>query len=371
MKKLSIFKIFLCFAILILATCMSACTDDNVKFLLDMDTKQLTINVPTDKLSDDVESKVSEYESIRFEKGKTSSDIVLDLSDQSGEAESQNEIMNVVASLLPEYSHYLNGLFISVEKNFFGTSLFGSEYFSFLIKSPLKVSVPLEIVFSENFLFNGNESVLDKSRGKYVLSTRLDLESDKNQFEMQYNTCNYKSVNIEIDITDDSPMVLYHISYDTKEAESIKNQLTAIGMTVEYCDGARATFSETFETCDDFKHVFPIRTFTLFDAVTTVDYQFSSFFSDKCNVTFIFKDMNNENVSLVIKSQEKTEFMLIQNGNRTDSKGDSINVNLHGDVEIHAEYDNARWFESTTSILTIVVIVLVLLALIYLVKKKF
>ena len=62
---------------------------------------------------------------------------------------------------------------------------------------------------------------------------------------------------------------------------------------------------------------------------------------------------------------------MIKNGERVDREGDELNVELYGDVEIRAEYDNARWFESTTSILTIVIISIVLVALIYLVKKKF
>lgn len=371
MKKLSIFKILLCVAILVSVIGMSACSEEDIKFTLDMDEKRLTIEVPTNKLAEDAETKLSEYESIGLKKGTVSSNITIDLSNQTSEKESQNAVMNAVAAVLPDYNSYLTGLSISIEKNFFGTSLFGSEYLSIAVNSPLQVSVPFEVVFSKDFMFNGAESALDKNSNRYILSTKLDLVSGHNKFEMQYNTCDYKSIDIEIDITDDSPMVLYHIVYDAKDAEAIRNQLTSIGMTVESCDKSRASFSESFETCDDFRHVFPIRTFALFDAVITVDYQFSSFFSDKCSVSFVFKDMNNGNISLTIKSQENTNFMLIKNGERVDREGDELNVELYGDIEIRAEYDNARWFESTTSILTIVIIAIVLVALIYLVKKKF
>lgn len=371
MHKSFLIKITVLTAIMAALLCLSSCSAEEIHFSLDMDAQQLTISVSSAKLSEDAQEKLSVYDDISLIVGSPQTKIVIDLANQDGTSSTQNTIMNAVAQVLPEYNDYLNGLSLLVEKDFFGTSLFGSEYFSATINAPKDIIIPLDIIFSKDFMFDGKQAKLDNITDKFVLSTNLNVQTGENRFEMQYHSSDYKSIAIEIDITDDSPIVLYHVVYDQRDADQIKNQLTSIGMTVEFCDSSRATFSEQFETCNDFQYMFPIRTFTLFDAITTVDYQFSSYFSDKCSVSFIFKDMNSENITLTIKSQENTAFMLIQDGEQTNSEGTELDINLYGDVEIRAEYSNARWFFSTTSILAIVVIVLVLFGLIYLVKKKF
>lgn len=370
MTKRIIVRFLILAAMAALLIVLGSCSSHGIRISVDLDEKTLTISANNDALSANAESILSQHEDITFVQGTSLSKIIIDISDQDGTSTSHSDIMNAVASAIPVYAGDLNGLSLFIERNFFGTSMFGTEYYSLHITSPMSFTIPFEVCRSGEFMFDGREGVLNSRTGKYVVSTNLSLRQGENTYEMQYHIRDYQEISIEVDITDGTPMITYRISFEQSDYKAIRDQLSAIGMTVEDVGYSHATFSESFESIDDFQYVFPIRTYTLFNMITTVEHQYSSYLSEKCDVRLGFYNVEDVDITLTIKSQQNTTFTVDHNGVLSNSKGDTLNVSLQGDLDVHAEYSNFRWFSSITSIIVIIVIAFVLIGLIWIIKKR-
>ena len=257
-------------------------------------------------------------------------------------------------------------LTISITNDYYGADLSGTEYCNININSTSGFNMPIRFVSENSFMMNGQ--VASKTEDRYVLNSRLTHETTT--YAVEKFECDYISMQMTIDISDPSPIVTYHLYYTNRPRKDVENHFAALGMNVDYCDDKEVLLSEEFETINDFQYVFPIRVYSIFGIVTTVNMKQNEFFFSKANFELTMcNDEGRPPVVIEVTSQENTKFTLTQNNKTEESTGKDCNIKLDGMTTITASYSNIRWFATMTSILAIAAIALAALCMFYFAKK--
>lgn len=366
MKKLKFLFLFLLICVPIF---LVSCSSETVKMSVDLDTHSMILYVPTEYIASNADDIVNENKELSIERGDKESAIVVDLSSLETTPESQNDLLSRVASLIPSLSTPLNGMTMSVNTRYFGTELFGTEYFDISISSPVNTSIDLTISSKYPFMFNGNESIL--SEGKHSMNVRLNLDLGNNMFEFQRSITKFSNLILTIDVSRPSPYIKYEISYNASNSATIKEQINSIGMSVEYCDENRAVFSETYDTHADFESMFPIRTYSLFNIVTALECKLSSMIMDRCDMKLSFFSVSDDqSFTLSIIGQDKTSFLTNTNGVESETESNLFSTIVRGNTEIDVNYQNVRWNVLFTCIGALLIISLVVVGMVFVAKKK-
>jgi hypothetical protein len=142
-------------------------------------------------------------------------------------------------------------------------------------------------------------------------------------------------------------------------------------MNVDYCDYSQAVISEKFDTIDDFQYVFPVRMYSIFGIVTTVEMKFSEFFFSKGELKLtVVKPEGHPPVTVEVRSQDDTKFSITKDGKTEKQVGESYNSKVNNEIDIAAKYENVRWFAMITSVLTIAAIVMACWCMVFYVKRR-
>ena len=348
----------------ILLVLMTSCDNHSISATFDMDTKELSFNVPNNIVVP--QENLSEY--TRIEQGEQTSTIYVSLTWLNESLSQLPTIKNDLKALIPCYADFVDALSVSVNKEYFGTELFGTEYYTVNLDGVSDFSVPLTIVSNSAVMINGESSEI--VNGKHYVSTVVSASSGSAQIELQQYVKNFSACTVEIDLTDTSPFVTYRVTPAAEIVGNLEYQMSAIGMTLESVQSNSVVFSEAFETHDDFQYTFSIRLFSMFQIVNTADVQISSFFSDSCKASFTFINDTGADFSVKIIGQEGSTYIVDNNGEKTESSGISAEIAINGNVTIDVGYSNVRWFATITSILMFIAVALVLFAMVIVARRK-
>ena len=362
-------KIFYCLFVTIILTffcfSMSSCTLENTDVVFDMDTQDLWLTVPSsiinfqDDLSDAISVSISE----------TTADIIIDMSWLGSDIDKTSEIKHDLKRLFPSLATTIETLCISANKEYFGTSLFGTEYYTFDLQFGSDIDFDLVIVSSSPIMIGGTAA--EQENDRYVISSKVSISNGQGKIAVDRFKKNYKSCRVDIDISDTTPFVTYTIVPSVDNLKNIKEQVMAMGMKLESDQSNAIIFTESFETVNDFQYVFPIRLFSMFHVVNTASVKASSFFSDDCKSTFTFVDEMDSDIVIRLIGQENTNFEVFSNEKKIETTSSEIEVPIQGSISIQAQYSNMRLFATITSLLMFIAIALVIFAMIFIARQRF
>lgn len=197
----------------------------------------------------------------------------------------------------------------------------------------------IKVVSQDPFVCNGNKAVLSGSKYEYEFQ-QADL---KTTIEIEKKIQEYIAAEVEIDVSTTEPYARYTVWGTNINTKTVESQLQHLGMIVESIDDHMVVFRDRYNTYDEFKYVFPMRTMALFDVAISVNLQISSFFSDKCKAVFLIVNNPKSNISLRIKSQENSKFSF-DNADGANYVGSSITLPQDKVVDVTVTYSNITWF---------------------------
>lgn len=298
-------------------------------------------------------------------------DIKIDLTKYTGEEGDTfvEDLKTGLSKLIPSLAAQINSLKLEIAKEFYGTSMAGTEYYSYTISLTNDVKFPVEFISSTPFMLNGQSST-KVDNGKHILKTDVQILAAPTKFDLQSSLVNFDNAKITIDVSTSAPHVEYSVSHNSKDTDGLKRELVAMGFSVDFCDNQQIVFSDKYNNIDDFLYVFPMRNFSTFGIITTAEGKYGSFFSDSLRLKLTMIPPEHDSpVAVVINSQQNTEFE-ITTSSKTTKNTNTINFELSEHTIVNAEYNNFKMFDSITSLLAVLAIIAIVLLMIYIAIKK-
>ena len=370
MKK--ILTCFLSIVMLFTLVCsLSACSPNDTKIEYHIDNNTLDISVPEGTLPENYQEEINRRDFLLENTYDGRTHILVDVTYYNPESPQDfiNPFKESLENLFPSIKEEIRALSIELTSDYFGTTMSGTKYFHIKLASSKDFSFPITFVSNNTFMLDGKTATLND--GRYILDKTFNVEAVTSEHELEYKTISFKQGTITIDISGPSPQITYQFPHSVDDPNMLQFELQALGMKVENCDANQVTFYEKFDTTNDFNNVFPIRTYAFLGIISTVEYKHGSFFTSDGKFNMEFHEVPNEiNISMVIDSQDATQFELVQNGQRQELTHSTIEFELTDDTVVNAKYSNVRWFESITSMIVIVAIILAVMGMIFLAKRR-
>ena len=372
LKKTLTFLVGLIMLILVMLL-LTSCSTNDIELIYHADNYIFEIIVPVENLIDDYQAEIEKTSFLKNsyeENGKEH--LLINMTGYNIEDPSSfiSDVRTSLSTLLPQYTNVINSINYEIRKDFYGTSLSGTEYYHFSIVSTESYNVPIKIVCNKKFMFQNKPGTWNEKDNRYDLNTTITTSVEPIVYELEYITSTVKSGTIELDISTPSPSVKYRFYHESKDLQSLEYELKALGMTIEFCDSSQVIFYESYETVDDFNYVFPMRLFSMFGIVLTTEYKHSSFFTSEGEFNInVYECPSHLNVECVINSQDNTQFAITCNNKTESSSGSSTSFILDNNIQVEAQYTNARWFATITSMLVIVAIIMAMMCMIWMAKR--
>ena len=357
--------------LLTLVCSLSACSTNDVKIEYHIDNFTLDISVPEGTLPENYQEEINKNDFLLENTYDGRTHILVDMTyyDPDVPQDFINPLKESLEKFFPSMKEEIRALSIELTKDYFGTTMSGTEYFHIKLASSKNLSIPITFVSKKTFMLDGVTATLNN--GQYVVDKTFNVEPVMSEHELEYKIISFESGSITINISGPSPQITYHFPHNVDNKDALQFELQALGMNVENCDSNQVTFYEKFDTTNDFNNVFPIRTYAFLGIISTVEYKHGSFFTSDGNFTMNVHEIpDGVNISMVIEGQDGTSFELIQNGQRQELTHNNIEFELTDDTVITAKYSNVRWFESITSMLVIIAIILAVMGMIFLAKRR-
>lgn len=352
--------------------CLTSCDSSDMSLTYNMDNNTLLIDIPHSWVSDDYISVAAGAEMIStLPADENLAHIVIDFTTYEADNAEQwmNKVKDTLKKMIPLTNGVIDSFTIQIERNYFGSSLSGTQYYTISIQSDSTVKFDIAFVSTSPFMLNTQNAT--KKDALYILNAELQSTPEVNTYELEQRLLTFSSMNMYIDVSTPEPSVRYSMSHNLDDTNSLRLELESMGMTVEYCDYQQVTFYEKFDTSNDFQYVFPIRTFAIFGIVSTVEYSHGAFFTSDGVFNIEFFDIpENLIVNVTIASQESTSFVLKYGDKTLTTKDTYISFDAASGTSVHAEYSNVRWFQSITSMLVVIAIMFAVAGMIYIARRK-
>lgn len=361
------------FTMLILAMLLlTSCSTNNIELMYHADNHMFEIVVPNDVIAEnyqeeiDFNSAITSYE----EDGKVHVLINMTHYNPKEPAIFTNSTKESLEKIFPQFKDVINSINYEIKRDFYGTSLTGTEYYHFTLTSTQPYNIPMKIVCNNQFMFDGQSGTWNETDSRYDLNINIETSMEPTTYELEYIVSTISNGTIEIDVSTPSPSIKYRFYHSIKDLSSLEYELKSIGMTVEFCDHSQVIFYESYDTNNDFNNVFPIRTFSMFGMVLTTKYNHGSFFTadGEFNMT-IFDIPSHLNVEITVIGQDNTKFAITQNGKTESHTGNSTSFRLDDNIQVDAEYSNVRWFSTVTSMLVVIAILVAIMCMIWIAKR--
>ena len=348
---------------------LTSCTTDEINATYNIDTGTISIMVPNSIID---HSYTPNEKAIHLKSDDVYSTILIELSESTEEdvAVFISSIKNELAKMIPSFADVKDNFKIEIIRDYFGSSISGTTYYKINVENETGIDIPIKFISQQSFLLDGSYAQKngDVFEGTAILKNGVDVSSH----EIQYVRSYIEAIKITIDVSDDTPSVEYEVSHTLENisADVIAAELKTYGMHVTYCKGNSATFSESYDTNNDFQYAFPMQLYSVFGIVNTVEYKYGAFFTADGKFEFKLVNVPIEKIKMVIVGQENTTFELIDGDNRYTEVATTYTFTPKNGMIVRASYSNARWFATFTSLFTIVAIIFVMFGMYYIVKKR-
>jgi hypothetical protein len=348
---------------------LTSCSTDNVNVTYNIDTGTINIVVPRDIIDGNY---VPQIKAINIKQNDDYATISIELSKSEEEdvAVFISSVKNELSKVVPSFANIKDKFNIEVTRDYFGSSISGTTYYKITVKNETGIDIPVKFISEKPFLINGSSS--EKNEDLFEKTITFSNSSDIAIHELQYVNSHIEAIKITIDISDDTPSIEYDVSHTLENinADLIASELKTYGMHVTYCKDSSATFSESYDTNNDFQHAFPMQLYSVFGIVNTVKYNYGEFFTSEGSFELKLIKVPIDNVTIVIVGQDNTTFELIDGDTTYTETGDKYTFVPKDGMVVKASYNNARWFAAFTSLFTILAIVFVMFGMFYIVKKR-
>lgn len=365
-----------CLLLILLLTSLltfTSCSSQDVEFLYHIDNYVFEVVANKESLPEIYVSEIEKHEFLSFYEQDGRVHILTDITyyHPDNPSEFLAEAQSAFKKLFPSYANVIEGIELEITKDYFGTSLAGTEYYHFKIMSDENISIPVRFINNSSFMLGSEKASWNEQESRYSLLTTVTANEDTTIYELEYKVLNVTSGALEIDVSTPSPGIKYTFYHSHADTTALTYELQAIGMNVEYVDSQQVVFYESYDTTNDFNNVFPVRTYSMFGIVSMVDYKHGSFFTSDGKFTLtIYEVPTNLNVDVQIVSQDNTNFSFTHNEQKEVDTNNTFRFHLIDNTVITAEYSNVRWFESVTSMLVIIAIILAGGAMIFLARRR-
>lgn len=360
---------FLIAVAVLIGILFTSCTDTNATMTYDLDRNVLTFDVPSNKIQENYEDIItSSY--IAVVKEEFSHKIKVDFKgyDPEENANFFNDVKLQLSQILPDYANVINNLEVEITRDFYGCSIFGTSYYTFKIMNNSDVDMPLNIVAKSFFMANGQDANVQD--GVYTHSTIVRGSQDVQSFDIQYGLIKFEDASITIDISDGSPIVEYYVAHKYQDISGLEKELTALGMYVEQLDNGVAIFTETYDTNNDFQYVFPIRLYSMFGIMSTIEFQYGEFFASVAKFNMSTYSTYATPLTMKVVSQPNTTFNISYRGEQIEMVDEKYSWEMNSPIVFNAEYDNLRTGTTIIAFLTMFAIIMAMVLMIYVAYKK-
>ena len=368
MKKIT--HLLLVIIMLFFMVMLSSCSAEDTKIQYDIDNHTIFITTNISNINQAYDaSTLPDMLTLSTSDGKAY--IKIDMTKYTGEEGDTftDDLKAGLSFIFPDIAFQIDALRLNITKEFFGTSMAGTEYYTYTVSLNNDVKIPVEFVSTTPFMLNGQSSERLED-GKHVLKTDINILSAPTKFDLQSSLVNFDNVKMIIDLSTSAPHIEYTVFHNSKDTDGLKRELIAMGFSVDFCDNQQVVFSDKYNNFDDFLYVFPMRNFSMLGIVTTVDCKYGSFFSDALRLNLTMSPPEYDvPVSIVINSQSDTDFEITTSSKKTENTN-SISFELNEYTMVNAEYNNFKMFDSITSLLAVLAIIAIVLLMIYVAIKK-
>ena len=348
---------------------LSGCTDTSAVLTYDLDYNTLSFEIPSNKIAQNYENIItSNFITVTKTEQTHKVRVSFDGYDPENNPNFFNTVKQQLAQAIPDYHDVIMALEIEARRDYYGASLAGTSFYNFKIKNNSNISIPLQVVGNSFFLINSQEAEVNNER--YTYETTIQGITDIQEFDIQYTKCNFSSALITIDISDGSPIIEYKISYNTANEKQIRDEFEALGMNIEQVAESYVLLSEFYDTNNDFQYAFPVRLYTIFGIMSTIDFEYGEFFASVADFEMEIYTAYSMPVTIKLVAQDNTHFVITHRGETTDITDTQYSWDLESPIIVQAEYDNLRVGATIVSLLTILAIALVIMAMIYIAYRK-
>ena len=371
MKKTLTFLVGLIMLILVMLL-LTSCSANDIELIYHSDNHVFEIVVQNNAIAEDYQDEINLNSALTSYEEDNKVHVLIDMTQYNPKepADFTNRVKGSLTKLFPQFKDAINSINYEITRDFYGTSLTGTEYYHFTLTSNQPYSIPVKIVCNNQFMFDGQEGVWNEKDSRYDLKVNISTNTEPTTYELEYIVSTISNGTIEIDVSTPSPSIKYRFYHSTKDLSSLEYELASVGMTVEFCDSAQVIFYESYDTNNDFNNIFPIRTFSMFGIVLTTEYKHGSFFTSDGEFTMtIFEVPSHLNVEVTVVGQDNTKFAITQNGKTESIVGNNTSFILDENIQVDAEYSNIRWFSTITSMLVVIAIFAAILCMIWLAKR--
>ena len=351
---------------------LTSCSTNNIELIYHADNHMFEIVVPNDVIAENYQEEIDFNSALTSYEEEGNVHVLINMTHYNPKepANFTNSIKESLVKMFPQFKDVINSINYEIKRDFYGTSLTGTEYYHFTLRSTQPYNIPIKIVCNNQFMFDGQEGVWNEKDARYDLNVNVSTNTEPTTYELEYIVSTISNGTIEIDVSTPSPSIKYRFYHSTKDLSSLEYELASVGMTVEFCDSAQVIFYESYDTNNDFNNIFPIRTFSMFGIVLTTEYKHGSFFTSDGEFTMtIFEVPSHLNVELTVIGQDNTKFEITQNGKTESIVGNNTSFILDENIQVDAEYSNIRWFSTVTSMLVVIAILAAILCMIWLAKR--
>ena len=360
---------FLIIAAVLIGVLLTSCTDTSAVMTYDLDRNVLTFDVPSNKIYENYEDVLtSSY--ITVVKEEFSHKIRVDFKgyDPENNANFFNDVKFQLSQIIPDYANVINNLEIEIKRDFYGCSISGTSYYTFKVKNNSDIDMPLNIIAKSFFMTNGQDATVQND--VYTYNTSIVGSQEIQVFDIQYVTNNFDSASITIDISDGSPIVEYYVNHSYNDLNGLEKELTSLGMYVEQVDKGIAIFTEKYDTNNDFQYVFPIRLYSMFGIMSTIEFEYGEFFASVAKFDMTTYTTYSMPLTVKVKSQPNTTFNVSYRGQQIEMVDETYSWEINSPIVLNAQYDNLRTGTTIIAFLTLFAIVMAMVLMIYVAYKK-
>ena len=368
--KTKITHILLIVVVIVLGLTLSSCASNDIEIVYDLDTQNIYLTVPTTMLDSENKAISAKNQIVKVFINKDKAKISIPV--QTFDTEDPTNIglaKDELKKLLPTHADVVDNINFSVTRNYFGSSIAGTAYYTYNTSSTNDLAIPIRIISKTSFIFNGSVAEYNNNGG-FSLNTTLNWNSTSQTYELEQKLFGVNNVHISLNVSAPSPSIKYIARHEYPDPQALKYELQAIGMNIEYIDGSQVIFYESYDTVNDFNGLASARLYALFGIVTEIHYEHAAFFTSSGNFNMtVYSSEPNVNVTLEVVGAPNTEFICVLGDKQQTSISSSIELTLEPGLNITAQYEIVRWFQTVTSFLVILAIGVCILLMLYVAKR--